>query len=93
MIDALEKLGEGEDEAAKWLEEFIKNPKPSANDFKKARIITSHRATQVRAFTAVTQRERVRFGMARIISDDPEKLAEYMKATMPEGFQKLVEQK
>ena len=84
MSDSLTSLSESTDDGGKWIEEFIKNPSPSQKDFKKARIITSHRATMVRAHSAITARERVHFSLAKIIAgDDPEEAKKYLDASKP----------
>ena len=84
MNDSLTVLSENQDIAGKWLDDFISNPKPSDKDFKKARIATSHRATQVRAHSAVTARERVKFSLAKIIGGgDPEEMQKYLEASRP----------
>ena len=83
MEEALERLAIGGDTAGKWLEEFFKNPKPSEKDLKKARIVTSHRATQVRAFAAITAKDRVRFSLARLIIEDKDQLAAYLNVSLP----------
>ena len=85
MADELVTLTESNDTAGKWLEGFFKNEKPTDKDFKKARIATSHRATLVRAHSAITARERVKFSIARDITEDKEQLAEYLKASLPNG--------
>lgn len=83
-MDNLEVMTQETDEAAKWLNDFIRNPKPTDKEFKKARIVTSHRATQVRAHSAVTARERVKFSLARIISGgDSEEMQKYLDASAP----------
>ena len=85
MEDGLTEIIEQTDEAGKWLGEFFKNSTPSDKDFKKARIATSHRATMVRAHAAVTARERVRFTLAKAITEDSEALKKYLEASTPKA--------
>lgn len=85
MEDTLKALSEAKDTAGVWLEAFFKNPKPTEMDFKKARLATSHRATQVRAFMAITSKDRIRFSLARVITSDPEELAKYLQASTVPG--------
>lgn len=82
-MDKLELLAESQDEGSKWMEKFILNDKATERDFKKARVVTSFLATQVRAHSAIIAKERVRFSMARLITDDKEELKKYMDATAP----------
>lgn len=83
-MDNLETMTLEADEAAKWFEDFVKNPKPTEQDFKKARLITSHRSTQVRAHSAVTAREKVRFSFAKVLSGgDSNDMQKYLEASKP----------
>lgn len=83
MADTLTELADGKDEAAKWLGRFIKSDNPSDRDLRKARILTSHRGTQVRAHSAIIARERAKFGLAKLINGNGDEMKKYLEAATP----------
>ena len=80
-MDTLPTLMNGKDVAANWLHKFFRKEEPTDRDLKKARIASSYLATKVRAHQAETARERLKFSIARVISEDKNDFQKFIKAS------------
>lgn len=82
-MDALTEIIEEKDEAGKWLVEFFKSKSPTDKQIRQARIATSHRSTQVRAQSTAISKEKAKFTLARLITDDLEERKKYLDISVP----------
>ena len=87
-MDTLQTLMSGKDVAANWLQKFFRKEDSTERELKKARIAASYLSTQVRAYQAETGREKLKFSIARVISEDKNQFQKFLKASswnMPAG--------